>query len=365
VKRWSLGFAAAALCIGIAACSKEHAASTPEAPPPGSDSPAHLVKADANITGPAQSPQAAAAVAGSLTRIHAHNLLLRKGPEFRVYILWLNGHLVPTKQDTTPSLDQPNSFVIEIQDGVIHARMADLSHYMNTRAAPATPLQKISISGDGDRISLHGTLHKLLVPLPVALEGSVFPSPDGRIRVHVDHLAVLKLPVKGVLANFKLTIADLMGNKVVPGIEAIGDDLFFDTQVLLPAPHIRGKLTKVRLKNPDIVVTYGTDAEDQAERTEQWHNFLSLKGGTLEFGKLTMQHVDLIMIDGSKEPWFDLDLVNYQAQLIYGYTRMTPQAGLQIFMPGLDKVPKPGIVGRNWLQDRDLPPPKVGLPATQ
>jgi hypothetical protein len=363
VKRWSPGFAAAALLLGLSACSKEHNTSAAEAPPPGSSASAHVVKADENLTQPTQSPQSAAAVAGSLTRIHAHNLLLRKGPEFRVFILWLSGHLVPTKQDATPSLDEPNSFVIDIEDGVIHARMADISHYMNTRGAPSTPLQKISISGDGDRIALRGTLHKLLVPLPVSLEGTVSPSSDGRIRVHVDHLAVLKLPVKGVLADFKVTISDVMGNKVVPGIEAVGDDLFFDTQILLPAPHIRGKLTKVGLKNPDIIVTYGTDAEDDAARTEQWHNFLSLKGGTLEFGKLTMRHADLIMIDASKEPWFDLDLVNYQAQLIYGYTRMTPQAGLQIFMPGLDKVPKPGTVDREWIQNRDLPPPKVGLPA--
>ena len=39
------------------------------------------------------------------------------------------------------------------------------------------------------------------------------------------------------------------------------------------------------------------------------------------------------MIDASKDAWFDLDLVNYQAQVVNGYTRMTPQAGLEIFMP--------------------------------
>ena len=66
-------------------------------------------------------------------------------------------------------------------------------------------------------------------------------------------------------------------------------------------------------------------------------------GGTLDFGKLTMHHVDLTMIDASQDPWFDLDLVNYQAQLVNGYTRMTAQAGLEIFMPDLDEqTPKKG-----------------------
>ncbi len=47
------------------------------------------------------------------------------------------------------------------------------------------------------------------------------------------------------------------------------------------------------------------------DRLAQWHNFLKLTGGTLDFGKLAMNHVDLTMIDASQDPWFDLDLVNY------------------------------------------------------
>ena len=301
------------------------------------------------------------------TRIHAHNLLLRKGPDFRIYVRWLNGQLVRTNQNVDPSLDEPNSFVLEVQQGVVHAQMADISHFMNSGAGPDTPLRDISITGDKDHISLHGTIHKLHIPLPIALEGAVSASPDGRIHLQVNHLSVLKVPLKGVLGSFHLTIADLMGGKKIPGIEATGNDLYFDTQTLLPAPHIHGKLSTVHVVNPDIVVMYGDNAKDDVARTEQWHNFLALKGGTLGFGKLTMHQVDLIMIDASKDPWFDLDLVNYQAQLVYGYTRMTPQAGLQIFMPDLDELPQqqaPKAVTAQWIKDRSLPPPPAGLPAT-
>jgi hypothetical protein len=95
-------------------------------------------------------------------------------------------------------------------------------------------------------------------------------------------------------------------------------------------------------------------------RVGQWRNFLRLNNGTIDFGKLTMHHVDLIMVDLSDDAWFDLDLNNYQNQLVNGYTRMTPQAGLQIFMPDLDTLPK-AKAGQNisleWLKHRDLPPP--------
>ncbi len=44
---------------------------------------------------------------------------------------------------------------------------------------------------------------------------------------------------------------------------------------------------------------YGS-AQNDVARTEEWHNFLALKGGTLDFGKMTMHQVDIIMIDASK-----------------------------------------------------------------
>jgi hypothetical protein len=293
------------------------------------------------------------------TRIYAHNLMLRKGPDFRIYVRWLNGEMRRTKKNVNPSFDEPESFVLEVQQGIIRANIGDISHYLNTGAVAGSPLTNISLTGSGNQISLHGTIHKLHIPLPIGLDGTLSPAPDGRIHLHVDRLSVLKLPVKGLLGDFHVSVADLMGKTSVAGIEASQNDLYFDTQKLLPAPHIHGTLTRVRVMNPDIEVMYG-DAQDDVVRTEQWHNFLALKGGTLDFGKLTMHNVDLIMIDASKDAWFDLDLVNYQAQLVNGYTRMTPQAGLEIFMPDLDELPPqhaPQSISKEWLKNRNLPPP--------
>jgi hypothetical protein len=313
--------------------------------------------ATGNTSQTAQVPSAADD--SSATRIYAHNLMLRKGPDFRIYIRWLNGQIIPTKKNINPSFDDPESFVLEAQRGIIHANIGDISHYLNTGKVSGSPLTNISITGNGNQVSVHGTIHKMHIPLPIGLEGTISSSPDGRIQLHVDRLSVLKLPVKGLLGGFHVSIADLMGKTTVAGVEVSQNDIYFDTQKLLPAPHIHGKLTRVRVMNPDVEVMYG-DAQNDVARTEQWHNFLALKGGTLDFGKLTMHHVDLIMIDASKDAWFDLDLVNYQAQLVNGYTRMTAQAGLEIFMPDLDELPPQHAkqsISAEWLKNRNLPPP--------
>jgi hypothetical protein len=93
---------------------------------------------------------------------------------------------------------------------------------------------------------------------------------------------------------------------------------------------------------------------------EQWRNFLRLNEGSIDFGKLTMNNVDLIMIDLSNDAWFDLDLAHYQEQLVNGYTRMTPQAGLQIFMPDVDEIAQPKRnknTSIEWFKNRNAPPP--------
>jgi len=292
------------------------------------------------------------------TAVYAHNVMLRKGPDFRIYVRWLRGKMVRTRSDVNPTFDDPESFLLEIKTGVIRANIGDIGNFLNTAGVADSPLRDITILADGDQIRLKGTLHKL-ISLPVELLGSVAATPDNRIQVHVTKLSALKIPLKGLLGGLNISVSDLFHPKGIPGIEVSGNDIYFDTLKLLPPPHIHGQLTKVRVVTPDIEEVYG-NAEETVTRVEQWRNFLRLNDGTIDFGKLTMHHVDLIMVDLSDDAWFDLDLNNYQNQLVNGYTRMTPEAGLQIFMPDLDSLPKnkgSQNISLEWLKHRNLPPP--------
>ena len=191
------------------------------------------------------------------------------------------------------------------------------------------------------------------------MTGTLAAAPENRIQIHVTKLDVLKIPFKGLLGGLNVKVADLFHPQGVPGIQVSENDIIIDTQKILPAPHIHGTLTNVRVVNPDLEEIYG-NAENAITATKEWRNFLQFRGGTIDFGKLTMHHVDLMMVDISSDPWFDLDLVHYQEQLVYGYTRMTAQAGLLIFMPDVDELPHTTStqnISLEWLKNRNLPPP--------
>lgn len=293
------------------------------------------------------------------TQVYAHNIQLRKGPDFRIYIVWIAGQMLRTKANVNPSFDEPESFILKIEKGVIRANIGDIGKYLNSTASKDSPLKNIDIQPEGELIKIRGTVKKV-VSLPIEILGSLATTPDGLVRLHVQHISVLKVPVKGLLGTFDVKLSDLVHSTNVAGVTVSGNDLVFDTEKLLPPPHIRGQLTTVRVKVPDIEVIYGNAPNDPTQLAK-WHNFIRFRNGALNFGKLTMHNADLTMIDAADEPWFDLDLVNYQSQLVNGDTRMTAQAGVEIYMPSLKEQANRHAgqsVTLEWLKNRNtsLPP---------
>ena len=57
------------------------------------------------------------------TKVYAHNLMLRHGPKFRVYVRWLRGKMSRTRRNVNPSFDDPDSFFLDVTNGVIHANV--------------------------------------------------------------------------------------------------------------------------------------------------------------------------------------------------------------------------------------------------
>jgi hypothetical protein len=288
------------------------------------------------------------------TNVEMHNVFLREKSGLKIRVRWLRGVMYPTRTGVNPSFDDLGSFALDIQDGVLSTRIVDLSDRLSSDVLKDSRLTKAILSAHGKQIKLTGKLSKG-VPLPIEMIGDVSASADGRIRIHVAKLHVLKIPVKGLFRTFDIKAGELLDPKGTNGVQATGDDIYVDSERILPRPHKHGKLTDVHIASGDLIEVYGS-ARPEVTRVEKWRNYIRLRGGTVDFGKLTMHDTDLMMIDVSQDAWFELDTAHYYAQMVNGFMRMTPQAGLQVFMPDVGNVPNRDL-SLQWLKNRKVPPP--------
>src|SRR5215475_8290435 len=74
------------------------------------------------------------------TAVYAHNLLLRKGPDFRIYVPWLRGNMVRTHRNVNPTFDDPESFLLDLKTGVIRANIGDIGSFLNLGNVKGSPL---------------------------------------------------------------------------------------------------------------------------------------------------------------------------------------------------------------------------------
>jgi hypothetical protein len=289
-----------------------------------------------------------------------HNVILTEKPGFALRVRWLRGTMRSTRPGLVPSFDEPNSFMVEIEAGVVATSLEEIGGLLNGGMLAGSPLQNVSLTAEGQQLKLSGTLHKG-VPLPVEMVSDVSASPDGRIRLHAVKLRVMKVPVNGLLRSFHIKVSDLVNPKGAPGLQIAGDDIFLDVEQVLPPPVIRGKLSDAHIggKSGDLITVFG-NARPEVVKSREWKNFISLRGGTVNFGKLTMVHTDLVLIDASDDQWFNFDLGHYQEQLVNGHIQMTPQAGLRVYMPDINKLPRSAqnrSITPEWRKNRSVTPP--------
>ena len=62
-----------------------------------------------------------------VTEVTMHNVILDERPGFQLRVRWLRAQMRPTRPDVVPSFDQPDSFFLNIQDGVIATKLAEIS----------------------------------------------------------------------------------------------------------------------------------------------------------------------------------------------------------------------------------------------
>jgi hypothetical protein len=204
---------------------------------------------------------------------------------------------------------------------------------------------------------MKGKLHKG-VTVPFSMKASVSATEDGRMRLHVESLKAIGVPAKGLLGVFGLKLDDLVDLKKRRDVTVEDNDIYVAPGQALPPPEIRGRLAKAAtdIARHAIVLTYApADGRAPAKLTlpsPAAKHYIYFGGGTIQFGKLTMTEADLQLIDVDDSDPFDFYQAKYEAQLVAGYSKNTPQHGLMTFMPDYDDL------GRSRPRPRPAAPPR-------
>lgn len=270
-------------------------------------------------------------------KVHMHNIRYHFTDQVIVHIAELRGELAPSGENKFPIFDDRNSFRLRISSGEIAISTVSLANVLNSYVLTAreSPLKDVSIEIDKGKLKVKGKLHKGNVPFET--DGTLSPTPDGKIRLHSEKIKALHLPAKGLMELFGIEMSDFIKAGKVAGVRAEKDDLILDPQQILPAPHIEGAVTAIRLEGGNIVQVFGGAASKSEER-ENAGNYMAYRGNRLRFGKLTMNDADMTLIDMDPRDPFDFYLDHYREQLTAGYTKITPSFGLRVFMKDFDKL---------------------------
>jgi len=266
------------------------------------------------------------------------NVMFHLTPVAAAHLQVLSGELWPTGKNEMVVFDDKTSFEVRVTNGTVSISPEALSDIMNNYvfAKKDAPLKDLSVSINKNRLIIKGKLHSK-GDIPFGTVGNLSVTLDGRLRVHTEKITALKLPVKGMMGLFGIELANVVNTSKIAGIDTDKDDLLMDLGTLLPPPHIRGKVTGVRLENNTIVTTFG-DGGRSLPAPKEKGSYMAFQGNPVRFGKLTMEQTDLTVLDLNPADTLDWDQDHYKDQLVAGYSKITPSFGLRAYAKDYSKL---------------------------
>jgi hypothetical protein len=266
------------------------------------------------------------------------NVTFRFSDTVAVEIKWLNGALVPLGKNEFPNFDDKDSFKLRVSAGEIAMSSSDLANVLNAYvfARPHSPLAELSISVEKGHLKMRGKLHDK-GDIRFEAEGILIPTKDGKIRLHIEKMKALHFPVKGLMDLFGIDLGSLIKEGKVAGVEAQEDDLILDLEQILPPPHLEGKVVSIRLEGEKIIQIFG-GSDAKPVKNIRTGNYMAFKNNRIRLGKLVMNDTDLILIDMDPNDSLDFFLDHYKEQLSAGYSKLTSDSGLRVYIKDYKKL---------------------------
>jgi hypothetical protein len=260
----------------------------------------------------------------------------------------MNGRMVAPAGQLI-SLDDRNSFSIEIDQAVTRLSAANISSLLNSyllrRAHSA--IEHVQVSFHGQQVVLKGEVHKF-VTLPFEGRGVLTATPEGDLRLHVSEFRVAGVLNEKFLEFLGVRLDNVAKSQASHSYRVEGDDFIAPLSALFPPPLVTGHLTGVHIEKQDMVQVIGVPFTDEHPGHEAIKeipkdlpapaNYIYFLGGRMRFGKMTMDNVDLQLVDRNAHTPFDFSLDHYEQQIQAGYVKVMPSLGLVVYAADYSEV---------------------------
>lgn len=268
--------------------------------------------------------------------IEMRNVILHTAPDAVVAVNWLSGRL-RSSSGHIPVFDDQHSFIIEIDDGEVTIDAPSLTALVN-RAFDykGSALSNLRITFEDGHLVQHGTLKKG-VSVPFSIVASVTATSDGLLDVHPLKVKTAGIPTAKLMSLFGVELDDILKSRPDKGINIHDNEVFLDPARMLPAPQMKGHLTKSFIRGDRLVQVFGKGG---AAAARQQGNYIWFRGASIRFGRLTMSDADLKLIDMDPKDPFDFYPERYHEQLVAGYSKNTPDHALRTYMPDFNDLPR-------------------------
>jgi len=272
--------------------------------------------------------------------VEIRNVDLHITDDITLHIKNLDGRFVGTGRSGIPYLDDTSSYEVVVESASIVLDMASMNALLNEHVLGhgRSNVENLTVGTDSEgRLVQKGEIDKGL-DIPFKVKGAVEATSDGRIRVHAKSVRGFGLPVKPLMKLFSVEMDDLLKVEPGHGVWVDDNDLILDPQLMLPPPHIRGKITEVHVEGDTLVQTIGPGTPHPLSPRAISPNHIYWRGGTLKFGKLTMAQTDLELVDMDPKDPFDFSVRRWNDQLVAGYSKNTGNRGLKAHMPDFNDL---------------------------
>jgi hypothetical protein len=271
-------------------------------------------------------------------RLQVLNALFHVTDDVALTVTRLDAWMIP-RPGQVVSLDKKNSYTLRIESGETRMKASDLSALMNEYLLPhaKSPIKNLAITFEGGFIVMKGALHKG-VDVPFESKGTILIADPTEIRVHFTQMTAAGVIHKGLMDFLGIKLSNVAQPKKQERFRIVGDDIILPIEALFPPPRISGRLTAVRIEGDWLVQVFGAPGARLKGLPVATNAYVYFRGGQVEFGKLTMNDVDLELLNEKPAPQFDFSLIHYYEQLQNGYTKSMPNLGLVVYMPGYAQI---------------------------